>query len=143
MPPTIRNGSGAFFVGGPRIDASIDLLPPARVDRPAPLRYPAGITSDPDMHTLARDVAVMEERMNVLQANLTATLEGFRTDQAKLREDMALHREDAAKRDVEAVKRDKDNQRWVVGFGLAQMVLTVAVLAAGFAFLGILIGLPS
>ncbi len=27
--------------------------------------------------------------MNTIQANLTATLEGFRTDQAKLREDMA------------------------------------------------------
>ncbi len=45
--------------------------------------------------------------------------------------------------EADMVKRDKDNQRWVVGFGLAQMVLTVAVLAAGFAFLGILIGLPT
>ena len=47
-----------------------------------------------------------------------------------------------AKRDVEAAKRDKDNQRWVVGFGMAQMVLTITILAAGFAFLGILIGFP-
>ncbi len=52
-------------------------------------------------------------------------------------------RADLAKRDVEAAKRDKDNQRWVVGFGIAQMVLTITILAAGFAFLGILIGLPS
>ena len=50
---------------------------------------------------------------------------------------------DMAKRDVEAAKRDKDNQRWVVGFGIAQMVLIVAILAAVFVFLGILIGLPS
>ncbi len=66
--------------------------------------------------------------MNTMQADLSATLERFRAD-------MAAHREDAA-------KRDKDNQRWTVGFGIAQIVLTVAVLAAGFAFLGILIGLP-
>ncbi len=37
----------------------------------------------------------------------------------------------------------QDNQRWTVGFGIAQIVLTLAVLGAGFAFLGILIGLPS
>ena len=51
-------------------------------------------------------------------------------------------RADMARRDVEAAKRDKDNQRWVVGFGMAQMVLTITILAAGFAFLGILIGFP-
>ncbi|MCY4260324.1 MAG: hypothetical protein OXC91_08695 [Rhodobacteraceae bacterium] len=63
--------------------------------------------------------------------------------QAEYRTDIARLAEDMAKRDAEATRRDKDNLRWVVGFGLAQMVLTVAVLAAGFAFLGILIGLPS
>ncbi len=56
---------------------------------------------------------------------------------------LALMREDAARRDADAAKRDKDNQRWIVGFGIAQVVLTAAVLAAGFAFLGILIGLPA
>ena len=39
-------------------------------------------------------------------------------------------------------KRDKDNQRWIVGFGVAQLVIIIAIIAAGFAFLGILIGLP-
>ncbi len=41
--------------------------------------------------------------MNGLQTNLTATLEGFRTDQAKLREDMALYREAAAKREIRLI----------------------------------------
>ena len=63
-----------------------------------------------------------------MKADLTATLEGFRADIARGRED--------------AAKRDKENQRWVVGFGIAQMVLTISVLGAGFAFLAVLIGLP-
>ncbi|MCY4007775.1 MAG: hypothetical protein OXE84_13290 [Rhodobacteraceae bacterium] len=94
------------------------------------------MSEEPTLHELAKLCAVLEERMNTkmaenetLKADLAATLSGMRAD-------MATHREDAA-------KRDKDNQRWVVGFGIAQMVLTVTVLAAGFAFLGILIGLPS
>ncbi len=101
------------------------------------------MSEEPTLHELAKLCAVLEERMNTkmaenetLKADLAATLSGMRAD-------MATHREDAAKRDAEAAKRDKDNQRWVVGFGIAQMVLTVTVLAAGFAFLGILIGLPS
>ncbi len=88
-----------------------------------------------DTQALSERVAVLEERMNTLQADLSATLERFRAD-------MAAHREDAAKRWEDVAKRDKDNQRWTVGFGIAQVVLTVALLGAGFAFLGILIGLP-
>ena len=42
-----------------------------------------------DHHEFDTRLAVLEERMKTLQADLTATLEGFRTDQAKLREDMA------------------------------------------------------
>jgi len=67
--------------------------------------------------------------MDTLQANLTATLEGFRTDQAKLREDMA--------------KRDRDNQRWTIGFGIAQIAITIAVIGGGVTILGLLINLPS
>jgi len=74
-------------------------------------------------------VARLEERMDTLQANLTATLEGFRTDQAKLREDMA--------------KRDRDNQRWTIGFGIAQIAITIAVIGGGVTILGLLINLPS
>ncbi len=95
-----------------------------------------------DTQALSERVAVLEERMNTLQADLSATLERFRADMAAHREDAAKHREDAARRWEDVAKRDKDNQRWTVGFGIAQVVLTVAVLGAGFAFLGILIGLP-
>ncbi len=82
----------------------------------------------PDNQPLSERIAVLEERMETRHAEYESALD-------RLRADMAAHREDAA-------KRDKDNQRWTVGFGIAQIVLTVAVLAAGFAFLGILIGLP-
>ncbi len=89
----------------------------------------------PDNQPLPERIAVLEERMKTLQADLSATLERNNAAFERLRADMAAHREDAA-------RRDKDNQRWTVGFGIAQIVLTVAVLGAGFAFLGILIGLP-
>ncbi len=108
------------------------------------------MSEEPTLHELAKLCAVLEERMNTkmaenetLKADLAATLSGMRADMATHREDAAKRDAEAAKRDAEAAKRDKDNQRWVVGFGIAQMVLTVTVLAAGFAFLGILIGLPS
>ncbi len=39
-------------------------------------------------------------------------------------------------------KNAQDNQRWTVGFGIAQIVLMFSMLGAGFAFLGILIGSP-
>ncbi len=54
-------------------------------------------------------MAQLEGRMNTLQADLTATLEGFRTDQANLRADMA--------------KRDRDNQRWVISLFIAAIVI--------------------
>ena len=44
---------------------------------------------------------------------------------------------------ADMAKNAKDNQRWTVGFGIAQIVLTVAAPGAGFAVLGILIGLPA
>ncbi|MCY4326632.1 MAG: hypothetical protein OXC53_03465, partial [Rhodobacteraceae bacterium] len=105
------------------------------------------MSEEPTLHELAKLCAVLEERMNTkmaenetLKADLAATLSGMRADMATHREDAAKDAAkrdaEAAKRDAEAAKRDKDNQRWVVGFGIAQMVLTVTVLAAGFAFLG-------
>ena len=82
----------------------------------------------------------MESRIDARLAGVDARLD---TRLAGVDASLALMREDAARRDADAAKRDKDNQRWIVGFGIAQVVLTVAVLAAGFAFLGILIGLPA
>ncbi|MCY4289223.1 MAG: hypothetical protein OXC63_11580 [Aestuariivita sp.] len=48
-----------------------------------------------------------------------------------------------AKLHEEAAKRDKDNLRWTIGFGIAQIAITVAVIGAGVAILGLLIGLPT
>ena len=86
------------------------------------------MTDDPNIHDLAQQIArlegeikAQEERMKTMTAENESGLDRLRADLAQ---------------------RDKDNQRWVVGFGIAQMVLTVAILAAGFAFLGILIGFP-
>ncbi|MCY4167966.1 MAG: hypothetical protein OXE82_06765 [Rhodobacter sp.] len=86
------------------------------------------MTDTPDTRGLEKQLALVQKDMEIMRADLAATLEGFRADIARGRED--------------AAKRDKENQRWVVGFGIAQMVLTISVLGAGFAFLAVLIGLP-
>ncbi len=49
--------------------------------------------------------------MDVLKADLSATLEGFRTD-------MANFREDAEKRDKDAAYRGKANIQWMAGLVL-------------------------
>ena len=95
-----------------------------------------------DHHEFDKRLAVLEERMKTLNAEntsaqerLNATLERFHTVIADLKTENAT-------RDKEAAQRDKDNQRWIVGIGIAQLVIIIAIIAAGFAFLGILIGLP-
>ncbi len=70
--------------------------------------------SEPTHHELSERIAVLEEKMN--------------TSYERLRADMA--------------KRDKDNLRWTVGFGIAQIAITIAILGAGFAFLA-LVGIPT
>ncbi len=85
--------------------------------------------TDPTPHQLSERIVRLEGELKASRAE---------NDAMESRIDARL-----AGMEADMVKRDKDNQRWVVGFGLAQMVLTVAVLAAGFAFLGILIGLPT
>jgi len=40
-------------------------------------------------------------------------------------------------------KRDRDNQRWTIGFGIAQIAITIAVIGGGVTILGLLINLPS
>jgi len=82
----------------------------------------------PTNHGLAKGIAVLEERMKTLQSDLQGTLERFRADTADWKTDMA--------------QRDKDNLRWTIGFGVAQIAVTIAVLAAGFAFLA-LVGIPA
>ncbi len=66
--------------------------------------------------------------MKTLQSDLQGTLERFRADMAR--------------RDTDMARCDKDNLRWIVGFGIAQIAITIAVLGAGFAFLAP-VGIPS
>ena len=77
--------------------------------------------AEPTNHELSERVAVLEEKMNTSYERLMA---------------------DMARRDTEMARRDKDNQRWTVGFGIAQIAITIAVLGAGFAFLA-LVGIPT
>ncbi len=91
--------------------------------------------AEPTNHKLSERIAVLEERMKTLQSDLQGTLERFRADMADWRTDMADWKTDMA-------RRDKDNQRWTVGFGIAQIAITIAILGAGFAFLA-LVGIPT
>ena len=75
------------------------------------------MSAAPDNHALDRRLAVLEERMNTMQAE-------YRTDIARLAEDMA-------KRDAEAAKRE------------TRMLLAVAVMIGlAVAILGFLIRSP-
>ncbi len=67
------------------------------------------------------DIAVLRADMKTNYAETESALDRLRADIAR---------------------RDKDNLRWTVGFGIAQIAITIAVLAAGFAFLA-LVGIPA
>ena len=79
-------------------------------------------------HELAKEVAVLRADMNTNYAETESALDRLRADMADWKTDMA--------------RRDKDNLRWTVGFGIAQIAITVTILAAGFAFL-VLVGIPA
>ncbi len=66
----------------------------------------------------------------------------MKTNQAEYKTDIARLAEAMARRDTELAKNAQDNQRWTVGFGIAQIVLMLSMLGAGFAFLSITIGSP-
>ncbi len=83
----------------------------------------------------AKEIAVLEEKMNTKQAENESALDRLRADMANWKTDMANWKTDMA-------RRDKDNLRWTVGFGIAQIAVTIAVLGAGFAFLA-LVGMPT
>ena len=63
----------------------------------------------PDTHGLARQFAVLEERMKTMQAD-------YKTDIAMLGKQIA-------ERDAEQTRRDKDNLRWQVGLWIAAVVI--------------------
>ena len=76
------------------------------------------MSGDPDVHGLSRLVAVLEERMNTVQAD-------YRTDIARLAEDMA-------KRETERTKHDATARWWqtaitLAGFGVLMAWIGVAV----------------
>ncbi len=98
------------------------------------------------IHELAKEVAVLRADMNTRQAEYATAAEKLtgetRAAIEGLRADMAKRDTDMAKRDTDMAKRDKDNLRWTVGFGIAQIAITIAILGAGFAFLA-LVGIPA
>ena len=64
----------------------------------------------PDNHELDKRLAVLEERMNTIQANLDKTLQEFKTD--------------AEKRETAAEKRDKTLLITLIGlFGVSVTIL--------------------
>ena len=93
-----------------------------------------------ETNELARQLAVIEERMETRQAETGAALERLRAETStafeRLRADLAKRDADLAKRDADLAKRDKDNIRWQVGLWLGAVILIIAVL-------GMLIRLPA
>ncbi len=73
------------------------------------------MTSDLDIHDLARHVAVMEKSMETLKAEQESALDRLRADMANWKTDM--------------VKRDKDNQRWTITLVLGCTALVIGAVA--------------
>ena len=62
--------------------------------------------SDPTIHEVARELAALGERMNTKQAE-------YKTDIAHLA--------------AQIERRDKENSRWILGVGIALVLLVIAV----------------
>jgi len=76
--------------------------------------------STPDIHTIARQLAVLEERMNTQQAD-------YRTDIARLAEDMAKRDADQAKRDTD-IRTDIAQRDTEAARRETRMLLAIAVM---------------
>ena len=63
----------------------------------------------PDTRALEHQLALVKKDMEIMKADLSATLEGFRTD--------------AEKREKQAVQREKENQRWMIGLFIETVVI--------------------
>ena len=63
----------------------------------------------PDIHELAKQVAVLEKRMKTMHAEYEGALDRLRADMER--------------RDADAAKRDKDNLRWQIGLWIAAVVI--------------------
>ena len=79
------------------------------------------MSETPDIHQLARQVAVLEERMKTMQADLSAALERNNAAFERLRADMA-NRETRIERTIGA--RDK----WLYGLLISVLVAVVLIL---------------
>jgi len=118
--------------------------------------YVQNMNDDPEIHEISARIIRVEERMNTMQSDLSASLERFRADSAVLREDIikrdkeqserySLLREDIIKRDKEQserysllrediAKRDRATVQWIVGvvFGAALLIIAVTGLMIRF-----------
>ena len=81
--------------------------------------------TEPNTHDLARQVAVLEERMETVKAELGRTLADFRADMARRDKDMADFRTGITK-DV----------RTAVGTAATFVIVVLGLLIAGAAFFG-------
>ena len=86
----------------------------------------------PDNHELARGLAVLEERMNTMQADLSATLERFRADMETSNATFERLRADMAERDAARSERDATARWWQTAIIVA--AISVALGLAGLIF---------
>lgn len=82
----------------------------------------------PDIHELARGLAVLEERMNTMDAR-------YDKGWALLREDMAKRDAEAAKRDAEAARRDAQKSERDATARWWQTAITLAGIGVATAFI--------
>ena len=96
----------------------------------------------PDNHELARQAAILEEKMRTMQADLSSTLERFRADMSKRDGALERFRADMSKRDQE---RDGALERLRADIAAREtrLILTVIlVVGLAVAVLGFLPGQP-
>ena len=70
-----------------------------------------------------------------LRGGLKAVKAEYEAMESRIDASLARMHEDAARREAQS-------QRWTIGFGIAQIAITIAAVGGGIAILGLLIGLP-
>ena len=95
----------------------------AGVDRAAGRAYLAAMSDAPDIHDLARQVAVLEERMNTKQAEQESALD-------RLRADMAQMAATLTERQATLTERDATGRWWQTAILSGVIVGAVAIATA-------------
>ena len=95
----------------------------AGVDRAADRAYFAAMSDAPDIHDLARQVAVLEERMNTKQAEQESALD-------RLRADMAQMAATLTERQATLTERDATGRWWQTAILSGVIVGAVAIATA-------------